>query len=710
MRDQAEDFRLKPLEIPMDVTPSRFPAEGTPGADAGIARAGIGQGEVKVTPLQMAMVAAAIANDGVQMAPYTVETIRNPDLDVVRQSEPRRLRTSVSPSTAEQLTQMMVGVVQNGSGKAAQIPGVQVAGKTGTAETGGEAAPHAWFTSFAPADDPQVAVAVIVENGGSMGNEATGGAIAAPIARAVMEAVLERMKPVRGLTLGNRYRLVRRIAVGGMGEVWVAADDALGREVAVKVLRSEYAGNEDFLNRLRTEARNSAALSHPNIAQMYDYGETNGSGYLVMELVVGEPMADLLEREPVLPPARLLPILAQTARALHAAHLSGVVHRDVKPGNILIDRSGTVKITDFGVSLAANQVPMTATGMVMGTAQYLSPEQAVGQAATGASDIYALGIVAYESIAGNRRFTGSTPVDIAVAHVNEPVPPLPTSVDPESGGARHGHARQGPAGAAPPGRRARARLRGHRRAPRERPLVRPHGGARPHARRARRARPTADDVPAPEPDPAPVITPLVIPAAVRDPHATDPANPWVAPEPRRAAHAAHADVPPPSAATPPGPPDDDATRVRPLGRHGGTVPATAEPVPAPPAPDDAAPGPALPWERPVPAAPADDPAAPRSYPPRREMHGPTRSSRRPQPTRAGTRPAGAPRGLGGSDARRARRPGDPRRGPTTVAVGTRAVALRGAPHVDHDGPPPGRPAQRPDPAPRRPPGASCSCW
>ncbi len=192
MRDQAEDFGFDAsLEIPMDVTPSRFPAEGTPGADAaGIARAGIGQGEVKVTPLQMAMVAAAIANDGVQMAPYTVATIRNPDLDVVRQSEPRRLRTSVSPSTAEQLTQMMVGVVQNGSGKSAQIPGVQVAGKTGTAETGGEAAPHAWFTSFAPADDPQVAVAVIVENGGSMGNEATGGAIAAPIARAVMEAVL----------------------------------------------------------------------------------------------------------------------------------------------------------------------------------------------------------------------------------------------------------------------------------------------------------------------------------------------------------------------------------------------------------------------------------------------------------------------------------------------------------------------------------------
>ncbi|ARU51396.1 cell division protein FtsI [Cellulosimicrobium cellulans] len=190
LRDQAEDFGFdQSLEIPMDVTASHFPTdeEADPGATA---NAAIGQGDVRVTPLQMAMVSAAIANDGVQMAPYTVETIRNPDLDVVRQSEPRRLRTSVSPSTAEQLTQMMLGVVQNGSGKAAQIPGVQVAGKTGTAETGGEAAPHAWFTSFAPADDPQVAVAVIVENGGSMGSEATGGAIAAPIARAVMEAVL----------------------------------------------------------------------------------------------------------------------------------------------------------------------------------------------------------------------------------------------------------------------------------------------------------------------------------------------------------------------------------------------------------------------------------------------------------------------------------------------------------------------------------------
>ena len=202
------------------------------------------------------------------------------------------------------------------------------------------------------------------------------------------------------------------------------------KEVTADELESEeFAGDRSFLERFRTEARNSAALSHGNIAALYDYGEQDGSAYLVQELVVGEPLSDLLEREPVLEPRRLLPILAQTARALHAAHEAGVVHRDVKPGNILIGRGNRVKITDFGVSLAQDQPTMTATGMVMGTAQYLSPEQAVGRPATPLSDLYSLGVVAYEALAGKRPFTGPTAVDIAVAHVNDPVPPLPTSVD-----------------------------------------------------------------------------------------------------------------------------------------------------------------------------------------------------------------------------------------------------------------------------------------
>ncbi|NLE70467.1 MAG: serine/threonine protein kinase [Actinomycetales bacterium] len=239
------------------------------------------------------------------------------------------------------------------------------------------------------------------------------------------------MKPGEGVALGGRYRLVERIAVGGMGEVWRAHDEALARDVAVKVLREEYAGDEGFLERFRTEARNCAQLSHPNIAQLFDYGEQDGSAFLVMELILGEPLSDLLDREPVLPTRRLLPILAETARALHAAHVAGVVHRDVKPGNIILSRAGRVKITDFGISTATGRIPMTDSGMVMGTAQYLSPEQAIGKAATPASDIYSLGIVAYEALAGKRPFTGPTAVDIAVAHVNTPVPPLPSDVDPE---------------------------------------------------------------------------------------------------------------------------------------------------------------------------------------------------------------------------------------------------------------------------------------
>ena len=244
------------------------------------------------------------------------------------------------------------------------------------------------------------------------------------------------MKPDQGLILGGRYTLTERIAMGGMGEVWAAHDSALDRTVAVKVLREEFTGDKDFLRRLRAEARNSAALRHPNIAQMHDYGEQDGTGYLVMEMVRGESLADWLERQAIIPALDLLPIITDTARGLEHAHHSGVVHRDIKPGNILLQRASlnvrptAAKITDFGVSIAVNQAPMTATGMVMGTAQYLSPEQAIGKQAMPQSDLYALGVIAYEATVGRRPFTGKSPVDIAVAHVNAPVPPLPDHVDP----------------------------------------------------------------------------------------------------------------------------------------------------------------------------------------------------------------------------------------------------------------------------------------
>jgi peptidoglycan glycosyltransferase len=189
LRAQAEAFGFDtPLNVPMKVTESHFP--DNPDAPQ-TALSAIGQYEVRVTPLQMAMVSAAIANDGVPMRPYLVQSVRSQDLTVVDEADPDELDRAVSRSTAATLRDMMVRVVERGTGRSAQIAGVQVAGKTGTAQTSEDAPPHAWFTAFAPADAPRVAVAVIVENGGSMGDEATGGAVAAPIARAVLEAALQ---------------------------------------------------------------------------------------------------------------------------------------------------------------------------------------------------------------------------------------------------------------------------------------------------------------------------------------------------------------------------------------------------------------------------------------------------------------------------------------------------------------------------------------
>ncbi|RKS80339.1 serine/threonine-protein kinase [Motilibacter peucedani] len=231
-----------------------------------------------------------------------------------------------------------------------------------------------------------------------------------------------------GSLLGSRYELRVLLARGGMGEVWRAVDTRLGREVAVKVLHSAYAGDSDFHERFRAEARNTAAFSHPGVAQVYDFGEADGTPYLVMELVAGEPLSTVLDRQGAIGVPRTLDVLAQTARALEAAHAVGVVHRDVKPGNLLVTPDGTVKVTDFGIARAADALPLTATGTVMGSAPYLSPEQAHGRAATAASDVYALGVVAYECLAGHRPFVGETAVDVAAAHAQDAPPPLPPAI------------------------------------------------------------------------------------------------------------------------------------------------------------------------------------------------------------------------------------------------------------------------------------------
>ena len=236
------------------------------------------------------------------------------------------------------------------------------------------------------------------------------------------------MRPTSGITLGGRYQLTERIAIGGMGEVWKAQDQVLGRIVAIKILKEEYTGDPGFLNRFRAEARHTALLNHIGIANVFDYGEEAGSAYLVMELVPGHPLSAIIERERVLSPDRTLSIITQTAKALAVAHAQGLVHRDVKPGNLLITPEGRVKITDFGIARLADQVPLTATGQVMGTAQYLAPEQATGQTATGQSDIYSLGVIGYECLSGSRPFSGESQIAIALAQVNDTPPPLPESL------------------------------------------------------------------------------------------------------------------------------------------------------------------------------------------------------------------------------------------------------------------------------------------
>jgi serine/threonine-protein kinase len=223
-----------------------------------------------------------------------------------------------------------------------------------------------------------------------------------------------------------------------MGQVWRAYDLALHRSVAVKVLRSEYTGDPTFVARFRAEAQHAASLSHPNIAAVFDYGEEtaqDGTGetlaYLVMELVEGEPLSALVAREGALGTETTLSLLRQTAFGLGEAHQAGMVHRDVKPGNILVRPDGSVKITDFGIAWSARSVALTRTGQVIGTPQYLSPEQAEGRPATPASDVYALGLIGYECLTGNKAFEGDNAVTIALKQVRQEPEPLPDELPAE---------------------------------------------------------------------------------------------------------------------------------------------------------------------------------------------------------------------------------------------------------------------------------------
>ncbi len=227
-----------------------------------------------------------------------------------------------------------------------------------------------------------------------------------------------------GRLFSNRYEVVRELAQGGMAEVYLARDQLLDRPVALKALFPEYAREPSFVERFRREAQAAANLNHPNIVAIYDWGQESGTYFIVMEYVEGRSLRDLIRSEAPVDPGQSAEIAAEIAAALGFAHRGGVVHRDVKPGNVLLTRTGNVKVTDFGIARAGTSDGLTQTGSVMGTATYFSPEQAQGQSVDGRSDVYALGVVLYEMVTGVAPFTGDSPVSVAYKHVREePVPP-----------------------------------------------------------------------------------------------------------------------------------------------------------------------------------------------------------------------------------------------------------------------------------------------
>jgi eukaryotic-like serine/threonine-protein kinase len=237
----------------------------------------------------------------------------------------------------------------------------------------------------------------------------------------VNQAISIRYSP--GTLLGGRYEVIRLLSRGGMAEVYLATDRQLGRRVAIKVILEQLAEDERFVARFRREARAAASLSHPNVVSVHDVGSHHGVPFLVMENVPGRTLAEILREQGPLPPDRVAEIGAAAALALAAAHRAGIVHRDVKPGNIMLTDSGQVKVLDFGIARALQWTPITDTYSVHGTAEYMSPEQVRGEGVDRRSDLYSLGAVLYELLAGRPLFAGESSLAVAYKHIEETPPP-----------------------------------------------------------------------------------------------------------------------------------------------------------------------------------------------------------------------------------------------------------------------------------------------
>ena len=227
----------------------------------------------------------------------------------------------------------------------------------------------------------------------------------------------------RDTVIDGRYRVLNRLGSGGMADVYCAEDEQLGRKVAVKLLYRRFAEDDEFVERFRREASSAAGLQHPNIVGVFDRGEWDGTYYIAMEYLEGHTLKQLVREHGAMPPDLAVDITIQVLRAANFAHKRGVVHRDIKPHNVILDEEGRAKVTDFGIARAGAS-DMTETGSIMGTAQYLSPEQAQGQPVSPRSDLYSIGVMLYELLTGQVPFDAESPVTIALKHVSEqPLPP-----------------------------------------------------------------------------------------------------------------------------------------------------------------------------------------------------------------------------------------------------------------------------------------------
>ena len=333
---------------------------------------------------------------------------------------------------------MMQARVEGGTGTAAQIPGVTVGGKTGTAETGIAGLNTTWFISYAGRNRARGrnrgrrrGTELDRRRNGRAGRpRRLAGAFGGERELLTWYRLWQSHDTLIDTLFDGRYLIIRKLGSGGMANVYLAADQELGRRVAIKILDDRHARDEQFVERFRREAQNAAGLSHPNIVSIYDRGDSEGTYYIAMEYVEGRTLKELLVARGPSPLGIAIDYTRQILSALRFAHRNGIVHRDIKPHNVIVDGEGRVKVMDFGIARAGAASQMTEAGSIIGTAQYLSPEQARGAPVDQTSDLYSTGIVLYELLTGSVPFTGETPVEIAMKHLSQ-APVSPSAHRPE---------------------------------------------------------------------------------------------------------------------------------------------------------------------------------------------------------------------------------------------------------------------------------------